>query len=311
PRPGSRALPARGGTGPAGGGHLGTPRTGRATARGFARRWPAGRCPVGGAADRAGGSYSAGRVGRADRAAEPAPARVPRPWRAAVGNRCAMRVRRYAGRAAALGAGVGVRAGRPALAAGVRVAGAGFEPAKLSRLIYSQLPLAARETRRVVHRPDDTIPSSAGVGDHRPALPTSMKETAVAKDSSFDIVSTVDRQEVDNAVNQTAKEISQRYDFKGVGASIAWNGTEAITMKANAADRVRAVLDVFQSKLIRRGVSLKAVDTGQGDPEQSGQEYRLTATLREGLAGQQAKKITKIIRDQGPKGVKTQINGEE
>src|SRR5699024_9841984 len=145
----------------------------------------------------------------------------------------------------------------------------------------------------------------------RPAGPTSMKETAVAKDSSFDIVSTVDRQEVDNAVNQTAKEISQRYDFKGVGASIAWNGTEAITMKANAADRVRAVLDVFQSKLIRRGVSLKAVDTGEGEPEQSGQEYRLTATLREGLAGEQAKKITKIIRDQGPKGVKTQINGEE
>ena len=64
-------------------------------------------------------------------------------------------------------------------------------------------------------------------------------------DSSFDIVSKVDRQEVDNALNQTAKEISQRYDFKNVGASIAWSG-EAITMKANSEDRVKAVLDVFQ-----------------------------------------------------------------
>src|SRR5699024_6116613 len=159
----------------------------RATARGFARQWPAGRYPVAGAADRAGGPYSAGRVGRADRAAEPAPARMSRGRRPAVGNRCAMRAKRYAGgalcgrgamragrpaRAAAVGGtvgrpalGVGVRVSRPALGAGVgvRVAGAGFEPAKLSRLIYSQLPLAARETRRVVHRPDDTIPTSAGV----------------------------------------------------------------------------------------------------------------------------------------------------
>jgi cyclic-di-GMP-binding protein len=129
-------------------------------------------------------------------------------------------------------------------------------------------------------------------------------------DSSFDVVSQVDRQEVDNALNQAAKEINQRYDFRGVGASISWSG-DAIVLVANSAERVNAVLDVFQTKLIRRGVSLKAIDTGEGEPQASGKEYRLPATLKEGLSSEDAKKITKLIRDEGPKGVKTQITGDE
>jgi len=132
----------------------------------------------------------------------------------------------------------------------------------------------------------------------------------MAADSSFDVVSKVDRQEVDNALNQAAKEIAQRYDFKGVGASIAWSG-DSILMIANSPERVKAVLDVFQTKLIRRGVSLKAIDTGDGEPKPSGKEYRLAGTLREGLNQENAKKITKLIRDQAPKGVKTQITGDE
>jgi uncharacterized protein YajQ (UPF0234 family) len=130
----------------------------------------------------------------------------------------------------------------------------------------------------------------------------------VAGDSSFDVVSKVDRQEVDNALNQAAKEISQRYDFKNVDASIAWSG-EAIVMKANSEDRVKAVLDVFQTKLVRRGVSLKALDTGE--PRLSGKEYRIDATLKEGLSQENAKKISKIVREDGPKGVKTHITGDE
>lgn len=86
----------------------------------------------------------------------------------------------------------------------------------------------------------------------------------MAGDSSFDVVSKVDRQEVDNALNQAAKEISQRYDFKGVGASIEWSGETSIVMKANSEDRVKAVLDVFETKLVKRGVSLKALDKAQG-----------------------------------------------
>ena len=129
-------------------------------------------------------------------------------------------------------------------------------------------------------------------------------------DSSFDIVSKVDRQEVDNALNQAAKEVSQRYDFRNIGASIAWSG-ETIVMVANSAERVLAILDVFETKLIKRGISLKALDTGDKEPKASGKEYRLVATLKEGLSSENAKKITKIIRDEGPKAVKTQITGDE
>ena len=127
-------------------------------------------------------------------------------------------------------------------------------------------------------------------------------------DPSFDVVSKVDRQEVDNALNQAAKEISQRYDFKGTDAEIRWSG-ETILMRASSEDRVNAVLDVFQTKLIKRGISLKALDAGE--PRQSGKEYRIDATLKEGLSQELAKKIGKIVRDEGPKGVKTQVTGEE
>lgn len=130
-------------------------------------------------------------------------------------------------------------------------------------------------------------------------------------DSSFDVVSKVDKQEVDNALNQAAKEIAQRYDFKGVGASIAWSG-ESIVLIANSPERVAAVLDVFETKLVKRGVSLKSIDFGESkEAKQSGKEYRLAGTLKEGLSQENAKKITKLIRDEGPKGVKTQITGDE
>ncbi|WP_371152781.1 YajQ family cyclic di-GMP-binding protein [Buchananella felis] len=132
----------------------------------------------------------------------------------------------------------------------------------------------------------------------------------MAADSSFDIVSKVDRQEVDNAVNQTAKEISTRYDFKGVGASITLAG-DTVTMVANSAERVKAIVDVLETKLFRRGVSLKALDLGDGEPKASGKEYRLAGAIREGLTQEVAKKITKTIRDEGPKGVKALIQGDE
>lgn len=129
-------------------------------------------------------------------------------------------------------------------------------------------------------------------------------------DSSFDVVSKYDMQEVDNAVNQTAKEINQRYDFKGVDASIELKG-ETIIMKANSEERCLAVYDVLQTKLVRRGVSLKSLDVGEGVPTQSGKEYRLVGALKEGISQENAKKITKLIRDEAPKSVKAQIQGDE
>ena len=127
-------------------------------------------------------------------------------------------------------------------------------------------------------------------------------------DSSFDIVSKLDRQEVDNAVNQAVKEVGQRYDFRGTGASLNLSGDE-IVMTANAEERVLAVLDVLQTKLLRRGISLKAMEVGE--PKQSGKEVRLVGSLKEGISTEDAKKISKIIRDEGPKGVKSQIQGDE
>ncbi len=128
-------------------------------------------------------------------------------------------------------------------------------------------------------------------------------------DSSFDIVSKVDRQEVDNALNQAAKEISQRYDFKDVGASIAWSGESGVEIKANSEERAKAVLDVFQEKLIKRGISLKSLDSGE--PKASGKEFRLSSSIKQGIGQDDAKKIAKIIRDEGPKGVQAQIQGDQ
>ncbi|GGY25878.1 YajQ family cyclic di-GMP-binding protein [Streptomyces omiyaensis] len=128
-------------------------------------------------------------------------------------------------------------------------------------------------------------------------------------DSSFDIVSKVERQEVDNALNQAVKEISQRYDFKGTNASISWSG-EKILMQANGEERVLAILDIFQSKLIKRGISLKSLDV-EGEPQLSGKEYKLFASVQEGISQENAKKVAKAIRDEGPKGVKAQVQGDE
>ena len=127
-------------------------------------------------------------------------------------------------------------------------------------------------------------------------------------ESFFDIVSRVDKQEVDNALNQAAKEISNRFDFRGVGAAISWSG-EAVEIRANSEDRAKAVLDVFKDKLVRRGVSLKALDPG--DPKPSGKEFRLTVGLKQGISQDDARKITKLIRYEGPKGVRAQVQGDE
>jgi cyclic-di-GMP-binding protein len=127
-------------------------------------------------------------------------------------------------------------------------------------------------------------------------------------DSSFDIVSKVDKMEADNALHQAQKEIEQRYDFKGVGAEIDWSG-EKVLMKASSEERVKAVLDVFQSKLVKRGISLKSLDAGT--PFASGKEYRIEASLKNGIDQPNAKKIAQIIRDEGPKSVKAQIQGDE
>lgn len=138
-------------------------------------------------------------------------------------------------------------------------------------------------------------------------MPGRRKMSGMA-DSSFDVVSKVDKMEADNALNQAQKEVAQRYDFKNIGASIEWSG-EKVLMKANSEERVKAILEVFESKLIKRGISLRSLDAGE--PFASGKEYRLEASMKEGIAQDDAKKINKLIRDEAPKSVKSQIQGDE
>jgi hypothetical protein len=128
-------------------------------------------------------------------------------------------------------------------------------------------------------------------------------------DSSFDVVSKIDRQEVDNALNQAAKELAQRFDFRGTNASIAWSGELGVTIKADTEDRAKAALDVFRDKLIKRSISLKALDAGY--PKASGKQHVIAANLKQGIDQDNAKKIAKLIRDEGPKGVQAQIQGDQ
>jgi len=128
-------------------------------------------------------------------------------------------------------------------------------------------------------------------------------------DSSFDIVSKLDQQEIDNAINQTSKELAQRFDFKNTGAEIERKNDTTIELSAGTEERVKAALDVFREKLVKRTVSLKCLDAA--DPRSSGKEYKITCTLKEGINQEQAKKLGKLIRDEGPKAAKVQIQGDE
>ncbi len=131
----------------------------------------------------------------------------------------------------------------------------------------------------------------------------------MADTSSFDIVSKVDHQEVDNALNQAAKELSQRFDFRGTNAQISWAGDDAVTLQADTEDRVKAALDVFKEKLVKRQISLKALDAG--DPRPSGKGQKIECKIVQGIDSEKAKLISKKIRDEGPKGVQAQIQGEQ
>lgn len=128
-------------------------------------------------------------------------------------------------------------------------------------------------------------------------------------DPSFDVVSKVDRQEVDNALNQAGKELSQRFDFRGTNTTIEWAGDEAVTLSSDTEDRIKAGLEVFKEKLIKRGISLKALDAGE--PAASGKGYKLSAKILEGIESDKAKTISKAVRDAGLKGIQAQIQGDQ
>lgn len=125
---------------------------------------------------------------------------------------------------------------------------------------------------------------------------------------SFDIVSKVDMQEVDNAVNQAKKEISQRYDFKGSKSEIDLK-ENTITLLADDDYKLKAVIDILQSKILKRNISLKSLDYAKEEPA-SGGMVRQVINIKQGIATEKGKEINKIIKDTKMK-VQSQIQGDQ
>jgi cyclic-di-GMP-binding protein len=129
--------------------------------------------------------------------------------------------------------------------------------------------------------------------------------------SSFDVTTGVDLQEVDNAVNQTQKEIAQRYDFKGTKVSIAFKRAEdLLVLVADDDFRMTALFDVLQSKLIKRGVPVKNLDIGENKPA-GNDTVRKEIKLKTALDGDTAKKVVATIKDAKMKKVTASIQGDQ
>jgi uncharacterized protein YajQ (UPF0234 family) len=129
--------------------------------------------------------------------------------------------------------------------------------------------------------------------------------------SSFDVTSTVDLQEVDNAVNQARKEIAQRYDFKGSTASIDFNKAEStLTLAAEDQMKLTALWDVLQTRMIRRNVPVKNLKLGEIETA-GGSSVRRVVTLQQGIPSDAARDIIKFLKDQKLKKVQASIQGDQ
>ena len=126
---------------------------------------------------------------------------------------------------------------------------------------------------------------------------------------TFDVVSEVDMQEVRNAVDQAKREVATRYDFKDTGSTLELNGSE-LRMHSATEDRMKALIEVVQEKLVRRGVSLKAVEYGKLE-EAAKATVRQTLTIQAGITSEKSKLINKFLKDLGLKGVSSQTQGEQ
>jgi len=142
-----------------------------------------------------------------------------------------------------------------------------------------------------------------------PRLIGGSRSGSVLSVPSFDVTSEVDRQEVRNAVDQATREVTTRFDFKDTGASVELKGNE-ILLNAPTPDRLRALIQVLEEKLVRRKVSLKALAYGKVEEASRG-AVRQTATLNAGISSDNAKKINKLVKDLGLKGVQSQTQGDQ
>jgi uncharacterized protein YajQ (UPF0234 family) len=126
---------------------------------------------------------------------------------------------------------------------------------------------------------------------------------------SFDVVSQVDLQEVRNAVDQATRELQTRYDFKGTDSAVELNDEE-IKLRSGTEDRLKAVRQVLEEKLVKRNVSLKAVDFGKVE-EASGASARQSAKIVAGISSEKAKEVNKKIKELALKGVQSQTQGDQ
>jgi uncharacterized protein YajQ (UPF0234 family) len=126
---------------------------------------------------------------------------------------------------------------------------------------------------------------------------------------SFDVVSQVDQQEVRNAVDQAARELSTRYDFKGTNSSIEL-GESDITIASVSEDRLKAARQVLEEKLVKRKVSLKALDYGKVE-DAAGGTARQVATIAAGISSEKAKEVNKLIKGLGLKGIQSQTQSDQ
>jgi cyclic-di-GMP-binding protein len=126
--------------------------------------------------------------------------------------------------------------------------------------------------------------------------------------ASFDVVSEVDRQEVRNAVDQAQREIGTRFDFKNTNSSIDQNEL-VLTLRTVTEDRLAAIRQVLEEKLVRRGVSLKGLEYGNVE-EAAHNTVRQVATIKVGISSDKAREINKLIKEKAPKGVSSQTQGE-
>lgn len=127
---------------------------------------------------------------------------------------------------------------------------------------------------------------------------------------SFDVVSEFDLQEVRNAVDQAAREASNRFDFKGTDSSVELVGDDAIVLVSASDDRVRALYQMLEEKLVKRQVSLKVLDAGKIE-EAAGGRARQNIALRAGISSEKARELNKFIKGLGLKGIQSQTQGEQ
>ena len=191
----------------------------------------------------------------------------------------------------------------PRLATGLRFRVSPWSPAKasgpggirtpvgVSRQIYSLLPLSAR------------APTLEG-GE---AL--KICKASVLGMPTFDVVSQVDMQEARNAVDQAERELETRFDFKGTSSSIELSGHE-LTLRSSTEDRLKAVLQVLEEKLVRRKISLKALDYGKVE-EAAKSTVRQVVTLKSGITADQARAVNRFIKEHAPKSVSSSTLGEQ